>query len=237
MIRIAICDDLKSDRDALIKLIHNYFIVHPKDYTIQEYASASNLLADYEDNIRYDILYLDIFMKPLDGMNCAYKLREIDQHAGIIFTTTSTDFAIESYHVQAAGYLVKPINRNLFADQLTHFLHNHEQNEKRLIIKVRGNLEVIPYHQIVYIESQNTNILVHTLDSRTLRTYGKLGDMEENLKNKRFLRCHQSFIVNMDHVKRASDEFLTTTNEHVLIRKRDLSAMKAIYFNYILDQA
>ena len=92
------------------------------------------------------------------------------------------------------------------------------------------------YADIVYLESKNTAVIIHTLDKERYKIYDKLDNIELRLENRRFLRCHQSYIVNMDHVSSVDTEFRTKTDDRVLIRKRSLREIREKYYEYILDK-
>ena len=105
MRKIAICDDSKLDRQLLKVVIQTYFENNEEEFKIFEYELGDNLL----DDIEVELLFLDIIM---NGMKIARKLRDIQFKAPIIFLTAHADYAVESYEVYAAGYLLKPYDTN-----------------------------------------------------------------------------------------------------------------------------
>lgn len=92
------------------------------------------------------------------------------------------------------------------------------------------------YDDIVFLESQNTTILVHQEGGTVVKIYDKLDDIEGQLDDKRFLRTHKSYLVNMNKIKRVEENFITNDNQEVVIRTRGSSAIKNAYFEYIRNR-
>ena len=111
MLRIAICDDQPSERELLGRFLRAYFAAHPYEYELTEYAGGEPLVDDYEDGCAcFDLIFLDIFLDGILGMEAARSLRRFAPRVPIIFLTASPDYALESYDVRAYGYLVKPLD-------------------------------------------------------------------------------------------------------------------------------
>ncbi|MGB5824778.1 MAG: LytTR family DNA-binding domain-containing protein [Proteocatella sp.] len=235
MINIAICDDKPEDRDTIKTYICDYFDNNPHNYKITEFEKGENLAAEYMDESAcFDLIFMDIFMVGENGIATARNIRKYSQKVKIIFMSTSSEFALESYDVFAYGYLLKPVDHDKIRILLDKYLDDAEENEKRLMLNIKGKINHIRYADIVYLESKNTAIIIHTNNDEEFKIYGKLDDIEESLNNRRFLRCHQSYIINMDYVSSVDKEFQTKTNKRVLIRKRSLKDMKDRYYKYII---
>ena len=169
-------------------------------------------------------------------MQISKKIRQYSENVKIIFMSTSPEFALESYDVFAFGYLLKPLDHEKLRTLLDKYIKEVEANEKSLTINIKGRIHNIRYADIVYLESKNTAVIIHTLDKERYKIYDKLDNIELRLENRRFLRCHQSYIVNMDHVSSVDTEFRTKTDDRVLIRKRSLREIREKYYKYILDK-
>ena len=127
MRKIAICDDSKLDRQLLKVVIQIYFENNEEEFKIFEYESGDNLLADIEEGyIEVELLFLDIIM---NGMKIARKLRDIQFKAPIIFLTAHADYAVESYEVYVAGYLLKPYDTNKLTLLLDEILQRSVQKK------------------------------------------------------------------------------------------------------------
>ena len=237
MINIAICDDSAKDRENIRRYVSGYFESNPHNYQASEFEKGEDLLAEYMDELRvFDIIFMDIFMSGENGMQISKKIRQYSENVKIIFMSTSPEFALESYDVFAFGYLLKPLDHEKLRTLLDKYIKEVEANEKSLTINIKGRIHNIRYADLVYLESNNTAVIIHTLDKERYKIYDKLDNIELRLENRRFLRCHQSYIVNMDHVSSVDTEFRTKTDDRVLIRKRSLREIREKYYKYILDK-
>lgn len=107
--KIAICDDVEVERFVLRRQLMAYFQTTGGEAEIREFESGESLLAEIEEGyILPDLIFLDIYMGDLNGMDTARRLRALGVKAPIVFLTASPDFALESYEVEASGYLLKP---------------------------------------------------------------------------------------------------------------------------------
>ena len=111
VIRIAICDDLYNERNMIQSLLTSIQNEEQKlEFNITQYEEGEALLMDMEENLsEFDLVILDIYMDGINGMETARKIRENDINIPIVFLTASPDFALESYDVNAFGYLLKPV--------------------------------------------------------------------------------------------------------------------------------
>ena len=239
MLRIAICDDLKSERDMVKGFLRSFFAAVPYEYTLAEYSRGETMVDDYDDgSVDFDLIFMDIFMDGMLGMEAARCLRRYAPHVSIVFLTTTPAYALESYDVYAYRYLVKPLDGKKTAALLRRFLQEeYEGNQKTLLLKKGCRGRRIAYREIEYIESRRNVLLVFLENGEEYRVYAKLDDVEKELKGHGFLRCHQSFIVNMNRVRVAEDDFLMMSGAHIPIRQRGSRAIRDAYFGYLLERA
>ena len=169
-------------------------------------------------------------MGDLNGMDTARKLRDLGVKAPIVFLTASPDFALESYEVEASGYLLKPAEEK----QTTAILNRLLKSELRRRISVKCIRQYrYPFvDEILYLESDRHTVTLHMLDGSVLETAEKLGNLEKKIEDPRFLRCHQSFLVNMDHITDVEEEFLLRNGERVPIRVRGRKDVLDAYNHY-----
>ena len=211
MRKIAICDDSKLDRQLLKVVIQTYFENNEEEFKIFEYELGDNLLYDIE----VELLFLDIIM---NGMKIARKLRDIQFKAPIIFLTAHADYAVESYEVYVAGYLLKPYDTNKLTLLLDEVLQRSVQ--KRIAVKVKKQHRYLEINDIMYVESDKHVLNIHLKDSRVIQTTEKLSELEKTINSKRFIRCHQSYLVNMDYIKDAKTDFILSNDIRIPIRAR-----------------
>lgn len=181
------------------------------------------------------LLFIDVLPENENSMDVVRKLRERDEKIPIVFVTFTTEFVVESYDMEAFGYLMKPIQLEKVHHIMNKFL---KLNEEYVVRDTRGKEKLkIPLQKIEYFESKNTTIMLHLVNGQQIRTYGKLGNIEKELKNKNFLRCHQSYLINMAHISGMAEAcFIMDSGETAYIRKKDYTMMKKIFNQYIVTR-
>lgn len=234
MFRIAICDDLTKERIEIRQDLQSELGACNITAEFLEYDSGEALLSAWEkDDLDVNLIFLDIYMTGLDGVETARRLRNGGCRIDIIFLTTTPDFAIEGYEVAAAGYLLKPLEK----EKLRQLLERLLLREIPAVLPVRqGNrvFSIVP-SEIIYVESNRNRLTIHTV-RETIACYGRLDELACQLSSKQFLCCHQSFLVNMDRIYAAENDFRMETGEIVPIRIRERRAIRETYFRYITEK-
>lgn len=227
---IAVCDDNPLERELLHHLLCKYFANTSVRYEFTLYDSGKNLYYDVMEGIEYDIIFLDLFLADSFGINIAQQLRELPYYGKIIFCTSSADYAVESYDVFASGYIVKPYGLADIKRTLDRFLP--ELQTEYYQIKQKSRIVYIPLNEILYVESNNTKCTLHRTKNRQYTVYKQLRQIETELNDEKFLRCHQSFLVNMNYVQEANDTFILKNGAEVLIRKKNRKEMHQRLLDY-----
>lgn len=231
---IVVCDDVEIERLLLKEILCQYFEEINEEVSIVEYDSGETLIADVEEGyVAMDLLFLDIYMKKLNGMETARKLRQIQCKVPIIFLTASPDYAIESYEVQASGYLLKSFSEEKLMKLLNRILKT--DMKRRVAIKNRRQYRYPCTNDIMYIDSDKHNVTLHLSDGSEIITVDKLGEIEKRINEKRFLRCHQSYLVNMDYIKDVEDDFIMEDGTLVPIRVRGRKEILDTYYDYFVN--
>ena len=229
--KIAVCDDVEVERYVLKRQLMSYFQLTGAKAEIREYVSGESLLADIEEGYIWpDLIFLDIYMGNLNGMDTARHLREMGVEAPIVFLTASPDFAVESYEVEAAGYLLKPAQ-----EQQTHAILQkllREETRKRISVKCKRQFRYPYVDDMVYLESDRHTVRIHMTDGSELVTVDKLGELEKKIDDARFMRCHQSYLVNMAHIADVAEDFIMSTGACVPIRVRGRREVVDAYNEY-----
>ena len=182
------------------------------------------------EGIEFDIIFLDLFMEDSFGIHIAQKLRELLFREKIIFCTASADYAFESYSVYASGYVLKPYKINNIKHTLDRFLPEYQDDSYQL--KQKSRIVYVPLNEIMYVESNNTKCVLHRTEEREYILYKKLGQIETELNDQRFLRCHQSYLVNMNYIVEANSVFLLKNGEEVLIRQKSKKELQQKFLDY-----
>ena len=228
--QIAVCDDSSIDRRLIAELLECYFKNKPVECRITEYCNGIDLLSDFQEGRWFDIVFLDIFMNHLLGMEVARRLRNMKYAGGIVFLTATPDYAVESYDVDAAGYLLKPNSYEKLSRIMDRLTLSYDA--KLYHIRRRSSVLSVPYAEILFAESNNAKCILHRTGQRSYTVYKRLDEIEQELNDRRFLRCHQSFLVNMDHIRRADKQFELFTGDVVQVRQRDVKAIRRAYLDY-----
>ena len=229
--RIAVCDDSSLDRELFVALLHHYFVNKPISKEIIQYENGVDLLHDVEDDMWFDIVFLDIYMNDLLGIDVAHKLRSLGYRGHIIFLTATADFAVDSYEVEALGYLLKPQSFEKLSQVMDRAIRAMTTNT--YLVKNHSKIIRVPYHEILYAESMNSKCIMHCCNDQSYVIYKRLTTIEHELNDKRFLRCHQSYLVNMDHIHQVDSQFTLVTGDTVAIRQRDLKSIRQAVLHYL----
>ena len=233
---IAICDDVEVERFVLRRQLMAYFRTTSGEVKIREFASGENLLAEIEDGYIWpDLIFLDIYMGELNGIDTARRLRKLGVEAPIIFLTASPDFALESYEVEASGYLLKPADEQQTSAVLQRLMKANLP--RRIAVKCRRHFRYPFVDDILYLESDRHTVTLHMLDDSDIVTAEKLGDLERKIDDKRFLRCHQSYLVNMEHIVDVQEDFIMRNGTCVPIRVRGRKEILDAYNEYFMSRS
>lgn len=228
--RIAVCEDNHLQRDMIVHLLNRCSAERSLSAELAPYEHGMNLLYDMEEGADFDIVFLDIYLPDAMGNEIAHRLRAMGYQGKIVFLTASPDFAIESYDVAASGYLLKPINYERLKTVVDRITESFDPNTYQ--IRRRTTVTRIAHRDILYIESSNSKCMIHTVSGGVHTAYKTLSTIEKELNDPRFLRCHQSFLVNMDHVRQIDKDFLLANGETIPIRQRGVKPARQAYIAY-----
>lgn len=231
---IALCDDDLFELESLRRLLDSYGAKRQFSFTVSCYQNGEDLLLSIGKGLRFDIIFLDVLMGASNGLAIARKIREIDVKCSIIFATNSLAHAIEGYAVRALRYLVKPIGELVFAEALDQALEGMIAKASRFVsIKTRQNMFTVQLSDILFAESDARVITIYRSAHEKISFYDKLDNFEIQCQDKRFLRCHKSFLVNMEHVRLiAKDTIIMETGEEIAISINRTRA-KELFASYI----
>lgn len=210
MKKIAFCDDEASVLFEIQKILNRYQTIDP-EITYTAYQSPIELLADIEKGISYDVIFLDVLMPGENGIETAGEIRKYDTEVKIIFLTSSTEFAVQSYAVGAYYYQLKPISEDVFLQLLQSVLAKCKQEqEDSLILRCKNGITRIELHKLEYCEVIHRTIFFHLINKTVLESTGNLDELSRQLTcDGRFLRPHRSYLVNLEHVHSLSFRGIT----------------------------
>lgn len=205
--QIVICDDLEDERSALRRHIHAFAISEGLDYVIEDYDNAESLLADVKSGkIRPDIVFMDIYMEGMSGMEAAKQMIADGFSGGVIFTTTSESHSIESYKMMADGYLLKPYTREEFNRNFERALRGYTESFKTVSFPC-DRLEFRVYQKDLECIQSNGRGSILYAKGEIIRTTKSVAEFNEELSEEAsFFRCHQSCLINLNFVTSVEEE-------------------------------
>ncbi len=235
--KIGIADDLIEDSDLLITLIKDYFSACGKEAEISRFFDGESLLMSFSPGC-YDIVFLDIYMKDLSGIDTARRICKADRGCKIVFLTTSNEFAAESYEVKAFSYLIKPATPEQIRLIFDRVFHEGKLPSATVPLKLFSskNTTEIDISNIRYIEMIQRNVYIH-LTFQTFKVSGTFGEYSEILlKYPCFIESIRGLIVNMDRIVDVEENsFVLDNGDRVPIRRRNNSQIKTKYMKYKLE--
>jgi len=199
-IRVAIIDDESVQREYLLSLLRKWEAVSSDMFIICQFNSAEAFIFEHEEDRRYDILFVDIQMKGMNGIDMAKKIREYDDLVYIVFITAYPDYMQSGYDVDALHYLIKPVDEKKLYDVLNKISLEISKNTEPILIRTKQNILVkIDMNSIIYIEAIAHDTKIYTTDG-IYDAKESITDISDKL-NDGFLRCQRSFIAGFNFIR------------------------------------
>lgn len=207
--RLAVCDDeeyIIIEMKKLLKLFINNKI------EVDFFDSGEALLKSYQRGEQYDVVFLDVQMNGINGIETAEIIRQTDKRVLIIFMTNLLEYAVKGYSVRAFDYIIKPITYEKL-DLLIHSVTNElEEVTKRFyLVECNGEKKPILMADIIYMESHGRKLYVITAKSVS-EHYASISEESQRLKDYGFVRVNKSFIVNLRHIVRMEHRDIELSN-------------------------
>lgn len=208
MVKIGIVDDEKEARELLKEEVARFGTEYHMEFEVREFDGAAAYLSAETDAC--DILYLDVDMPQMTGMELAEKIRETDTDIILIFCTNLQQFALNGYSVSALGFLVKPVqwySFHMYLDRAVKVLRERElraqdRGPRRIVVKSGADSVVVNAADIQYVEVAAHYLIYHienkaSGEETAIRTRGSMQDAAAQLSVCGFARCNASFLVNL----------------------------------------
>jgi DNA-binding LytR/AlgR family response regulator len=219
---LAIVEDNPQSTDNLKSFINRYSKENNVEFTTFCFTDGDEITSDYE--AKYDIIFLDIEMKRVDGMQAARTIREFDSNVIIIFITNMSQYAISGYSVGALSFLLKPVPYFAFSQELTKSIERLSKRKlKPILIPSENGVIIVNSSDIMFIESYRHELIIVTQNGEH-RIRGTIKKMEEELIDFHFYRCNNGYLVNLSYVTGVKDEKAILGNHELKIsrpRKKD----------------
>ena len=230
-LRFIICDENYNERARLSSMIKEYFSNKPL-FTVEyvKISSRQELLARVRHARECDFLFIDASADLTGAIDTLLKLRKCGFVGRAMFLIKHSDRMHDAYMQGASGFLAKPIR----FDRLVRLLDRLTGSGDEATVALQNGCayEKLALGSITYIESLDGKSIVHLTDGRS-ETVGKsLCEIEKELSGGRFLRCHRSCIVNMDHITGMDNHFVLDTGDRIVVTQRFMAAARVAVVQY-----
>lgn len=239
----ALCDDETTELNKTEKLLNVYEQKHPEvEFIIESFENADELLYRVEEGIYApDLIFMDIFMPGKEGVSdsmgieAAKKLRDMGSRAKLFFLTTSGEYALEAFDVDASHYLLKPITKERLFDVLDRFLESDKEERKRyILLKVEGRFVKVAVNDIVSCEAQGKTQCLHFADGGECLQRMTMTELYEQLSPFReFVKIGAAFIVNLEYIDSLSaQDICLTGGRKIYLPRGAYKGLRERYFDY-----
>lgn len=231
MLNIVICDDEFLHRSILKEFLVSILEEELLEYDLVEYSSGKDLISHYD---KVDLLFLDIQMNELSGMDVARKIREFDSNVEIIFTTSIEQYVYEAYEVRAYRYLVKPIEYEKLKKEVKLCISDYLTKNSTISIDSKKATVKIPIGEILYAEVMKKEVTIYT-KSKVYNIETSMKSIENKLSNYGFFRCHHSYLVNLNKVSEIRDKTIFINEYEIPVSRMRYKALKVKLVNLLGD--
>lgn len=236
--KIAICDDDKNELFRILSILADYQLERNTEFSYKPFESSVELSAEASHE-RYDIYLLDIVMPGLDGMELAREIRNYDKAADIIFLTSSSEFAVESYQVKASNYLMKPLQKDRVFEALDDIMRTRIEDRDSCIV-LRSNIGVhkVRLSEIVYVEALNRKVIYYLKNNSQITCAEKFAAVcNLLLQHQEFLLVHRSFVVNMNYIRSIDATDMCLANDNCIpLAQRRVPEIKRLYLAFQMEE-
>ena len=230
-VKIIICDDDAED----ITLLSDALYTYDPSFEIIAFTSGETLLSEMTDSaLSADILFLDIYMPGINGILAAQRIRAERKDLKIIFLSSSKEYYPQAYEVFAFNYILKPFDKERLYAVLRRALDElGRENACKISFSYKSASYSVDCREILYIESRDKLLLFHLVDGSVMQTYWRLDELIKELPNQSFIRCHQSFIVNISNITEMGENYFRIGQAMIGISRKYLKSVKDQYYDYL----
>ena len=233
MLNLVICDDERTLRNDLRKVLETELELCGETFKIAEFDCVESLVRALNDSV-FDIIFLDIEMKDLDGVATAREIRKRTSAPEIIFVTSYPDFVFQGYEVQALNYILKPYQKEKIISVLHTALERlGRDSEKYYMVESRGQTLRLPLSRIKYFFSDRRSVNAVTAEE-THTFYGKLSELETELPEN-FVRIHNRYLVNLKYVQSIQGNSVQMAGEELPVSRSCKQDLAIAFAKYMLN--
>ncbi len=234
MVRIAVCDDLSTDIEIIKAHIIRYGNENSVQISVMAYSEQNDILNALKKADTYDIIFLDIYMEALNGIDLARHIRKQGVKSRIIFFSTSNEHALDAFGVNAIQYLVKPVKYDDFVNAMKLALVDKTHREEAISIQCGMEIVKILFEKILYVEAQKNYQIIYLKDGSSKKTRMTVSELYEYMKERdEFVRVGASYILNLDYtIKITSKDIEIIGGKRIAVPRGAFSTLKKQYLDY-----
>ena len=231
---VALCDDEQSFLEAFVPQVRSALTQLSFACDILCYGSAEALLKDIRGGRKPSILLLDVMMGGLDGMTLARELRKNAAEIPVIFVSSNRDCALYGYELEALRFLAKPVEAERLREALNAAIRKRQA--QTLAVQTAQGLSRLEVRQIRYAEMLRRGVQFYLRDGTVLPTRLKISDIEQELPQQRFFRCHQGYIINLDAISTIlRADAVLENGQHIPVSRYRLADLRERFLTYLHD--
>jgi len=222
MLRIAVAEDEAAVNETIVSYAQLFGQERGISLTVDSFQDGEDLLSNYKPE--YDIIFMDIEMPRLNGMDAAVRIREIDSEVVLVFVTQMAQYAINGYEVGALDFILKPLSYFTFSLKMERAVRRaNKRSWGQVLLTLPEGAVQLDTRDIYYVEIQNRRLNYHTKSGEYILR-GTLQSAEETLTKYHFVRCNYWYLVNLQHVSKVRRNTVTVAGHELDISRRNKSA-------------
>ena len=235
MIRVAVCDNDTKSLEAVSVLLDQYAEKGERTLVVEQFETSSALLDRVEKGTKYDVYIMEINMMGVTGISVARELRARKIEYPIIFLTSTPEFALQAFEVNATQYLLKTYSKERFFDALDKAVKELKGVVGRtILLKAEGEYHNIDVKQILYSESNNNYQYIYLKDGTMLRVRMTSGALYEQLKKHEcFYRCGRTYILNVEQISKINAKSIVLSDgTNLTVPRTAMQGLREVYICY-----
>lgn len=235
--KIAICDDEKIHVEFLCDMLYKQF--NDKDIDIYTFEDGNKLISLIQEGNYFDIIFLDIMMPKINGMDVAKQIKEIKPELKFCFLTSSPDFVFDGYDLDAINYLIKPISFNKL-NKVMEKCFMKDKFSNLFVIKNKNSIQKIDLNYVEYFEIIGRIVTAYiNINGKksTIEFYYKMLNLANELKDKNFVKSHRSVLVNVKYISQINDSsIMLNSGQEIILSRNSINNVKKMFSEYLQNQ-
>lgn len=239
MLNIAICDDNIDDLSKMADLVDEYRTAKHLNCEYAVFQNGFDLISSLDKGKKFNLYLLDIILPAYTGIEVAKEIREFDKQAAIVFFTTSPEFALEGYSVNAVNYVLKPVSKEKLFITLDRVLEQVKSDQDdAIVVKSEDGIQKILLSNLVYVEVVGRKVLYHLISGKIIECIESFAPVCDILLNYSFfIRTHRSYVVNINYIDNIGNKNITLQDQSSIpIAQGKAREIKDRYLSILMEE-